>query len=81
MTRKPTNPKRSRAVRKALEREGSAAASHEAISRQARASARKRGSAALHRAAEKAVRTKGPVERREAARKAARTRARRAKPT
>ena len=39
------SPKRSRASRAALEREGSAAASHEALSRQARAAAAKRRAA------------------------------------
>jgi hypothetical protein len=50
---------RSRATHKALEREGSEAASHTALSRQAHRAARARGSADLRRAAEKAVRTKG----------------------
>ena len=70
------SPTRSRAARRALEGEGSAAASHEALSRQAHRSARKRGAADLDRAARKAVRTKGAAGRSEAARKAARTRAR-----
>ena len=72
--RKP-NPKRSRATLEALKREGTAAASHEALSRHARTSARQRGSESLHRAAEKAVRTKGAAGRHDAAIKAARTRA------
>jgi Family of unknown function (DUF6496) len=55
------SPRRSRAMHRRLEREGHAAASPEALSRQARASARKRT----------------PAERSAAARKAARTRARR----
>lgn len=55
--RKP-NPKRSRATLGALQHEGTAAASHQALSRQAHASARKRGSANLHKAAEKAARTR-----------------------
>jgi hypothetical protein len=75
-TKSKPNPKRSRAAHRALEREGSAAASHEAISRQVKASARKRGSANRRRAAQKAARTKGSVGRRNAAVKAARTRAR-----
>ena len=66
--------KRSRAISAALKREGSSAASHTALSRQAHASARKRGPEARHQAAMKAVRTKGPAELREEARKAARTR-------
>ena len=55
-----TSPRRARAVRRALKREGRSAASHEALARQAKSAAR----------------TKGPSERRAAARKAARTRAR-----
>ena len=56
-SRKP-NPTRSQASLRALQREGSAAASHEAISKQTKASARQRGSADLHRAAVKAARTR-----------------------
>jgi hypothetical protein len=56
-SQKPS-PTRSRATRAALEREGSEAASHTALSRQAHRAARTRGSADLKRAAEKAVRTK-----------------------
>lgn len=56
------NPKRSRAATKALKREGSSAASHLAISRQVKSSARQRG----------------PAKRKQAANKAAQTRARRA---
>ena len=73
--RKP-NSRRSRATHRALEREGTAAASHEAISLQVKTSARKRGSTNRRRAAQKASRTKGSVGRRNAAIKAARTRAR-----
>lgn len=69
---------RSRATTRALKREGSAAASHAALSRQARGSARKRGPAKRRAAAQKAVRTKGAEGRRRAAVKAAHTRARRA---
>ena len=72
-----TNPTRSRATRRALKREGTAAASHTALSRQARASARLRGPASRRKAAMKAVRTKGAAGRHSAAVKAARTRARR----
>jgi hypothetical protein len=72
--RKP-NPTRSRATTEALEREGTAAASHKALSRQTRSSARQRGAANLRRAARKAVRTKGAEGRHDAAVKAARTRA------
>jgi hypothetical protein len=55
--RKP-NAKRSRATLGALKREGTAAASHEALSRQAHKSARQRGSANRHDAAVKAARTR-----------------------
>jgi hypothetical protein len=71
--RKP-NPTRSRAAHQALEGEGTAAASHEALSRQAHSSAQRRGSANRRGAAQKAVRTKGAAGRHDAAVKAARTR-------
>jgi len=70
------NPRRSRATEQALKREGSAAASHRALSRHAKSSARQRGAANLSAAAKKAVRTKGHAERSAAAKKAARTRQR-----
>jgi len=70
------SPKRSRATRAALKREGRGAASKKALSKQASTSARRRGPAARSAAARKAVRTKGPAVRSQAARKAARTRAR-----
>jgi len=73
--RKP-NPTRSRATSRALKREGSSAASHAALSRHSKASARQRGSANRRAAARKAVRTKGAAGRRRAAAKAARTRSR-----
>jgi len=73
--RKP-NPRRSRATLGALKREGKAAASHEALSRHARSSARQRGSQSRRTAARKAVQTKGKTGRHNAAVKAARTRAR-----
>ncbi|HLK64240.1 MAG TPA: DUF6496 domain-containing protein [Bryobacteraceae bacterium] len=72
------NAKRSRATTNALKREGSAAASHTALSRQSRGSAKRRGSAARKQSAQKAVRTKGASGRKQAAAKAARTRARKA---
>jgi Family of unknown function (DUF6496) len=75
--RRPPSPRRSRAIEKALEREGRAAASPEALARQAREAARRRGPAKRKAAAKKAVRTKGPQVRRAAARKAAKTRQRR----
>ncbi len=56
--RKPSAT-RSRATRGALKREGSNAASHSAISRQALSSARRRTSAERSRAAKAAARTKG----------------------
>ena len=56
-TRKPS-PRRSRATRKALEREPRAAATTTALSRQAHASARRRGPAARKAAARKAAQTR-----------------------
>ncbi len=52
------SPRRSRAVTAALQHEGRRAASHAALSRQARASARKRGAAGRSRTAQKAARTR-----------------------
>jgi hypothetical protein len=69
------SPKRSRAIRTALQREGRRAASHLALSRQPHASARSRSASSRSRAAQQAVRTKGTKGLRGAARKAARTRA------
>jgi hypothetical protein len=74
---KKTSAKRSRAVSGVLKHEGHSAASHSALSKQARQSARVRGSAARKAAAKKAARTKGAEGRRQAARKAAKTRQRR----
>lgn len=71
----PPSPKRSRATTKALEREGSSAASGAALSRQARTSAARRGPADRSAAAKRAARTKSGAQRSQAARKAARTRA------
>ena len=68
--------RRSRAIRRALSREGTSAASHAALSKQAKAAARRRPAKERSAAARKAAQTKGPVKRRAAARKAARTRAR-----
>jgi len=68
------SPRRSRAIRDALKSEGHAAATHSALARQARQSARRRGPAARKAAARKAVATKGPEVRKAAARKAAATR-------
>ena len=50
---------RSRGTTRALRRESTGAASHSAISKQAKRSARRRGPADRHRAARAAVRTKG----------------------
>jgi hypothetical protein len=66
--------RRSRAVGRALKREGPSAASRDSLSRQARAAARKRSSAARRRSAARAVRTKGKKRRSRAVRKAAPTR-------
>jgi hypothetical protein len=68
-------PKRSKAIHRALEREGRSAASHEQLSKQAQAAARKRTASERSAAAKKAAKTKGPAERSQAAKKAARTRA------
>jgi Family of unknown function (DUF6496) len=73
-----SSPRRARAVRNALKREGRAAASRPSLSRQARTAASRRSPSARSAAARKAARTKGPAVRRAAAKKAARTRARRA---
>jgi hypothetical protein len=72
--RRPTSMRRRRAMEGVLEREGRGAASHQALSSQARSAAARRGPADRSRAAKKAVRTKGPAKRRAAAKKAARTR-------
>lgn len=78
--RKPS-PKRSRAVKGALKREGHSAASHEALAKQGKSAARSRSAASRSRAAKKAVATKGPEVRKAAAKKAAATRKRRASTT
>ncbi len=71
---KAPNPERSKATLEALEREPGTSASHQALSRQAHASARRRGPASLRNAAQKAAKTKGAEGRHQAAVKAARTR-------
>jgi hypothetical protein len=73
--KKSVSRTRSRATTKALKREGHAAGSSTALSRQATAAAKKRTAAERSAAARKAARTKGPEKRSAAARKAARTRA------
>jgi hypothetical protein len=65
---------RSRAIARALQREGRGAASRSALSRQAQRAARRRDPAARKAAARKGVATKGPARRKAAARKAAATR-------
>ena len=55
---KKPSPRRSRATRQALKREGHAAASSKALSRQASSAARKRSAASRSQAAKKAARTR-----------------------
>lgn len=71
------SPRRARAVRHALQKEGRSAASRRALARQAKSAARRRTRSSRRAAARKAARTKGPQVRRKAARKAATTRQRR----
>src|SRR5216117_2665101 len=68
---KPASPRRSRAIRAALKREGHTAASKSALARQAKSAAHKRTAGARSAAARKAAKTKGPSLRSAAARKAA----------
>lgn len=75
--KKKVSRRRSRATTGALKREGRAAASKKALSRQATGASRRRTAAERSAAARKAARTKGPQQRSAAAKKAARTRARR----
>jgi hypothetical protein len=70
--------KRSAASRNALKREGSAAASEPALSRQAKTAAARRTPQERSASAREAAQTKSPAERSAAAQKAARTRARHA---
>jgi hypothetical protein len=74
--RKAPSPKRSRAVSRALKRESTRTASHQALASQARSSARRRGPAARERAAQRAVRTKGREGQSRSVKKGARTRSR-----
>jgi hypothetical protein len=71
-----TSAKRSRAVSKALKREGHSAASPRALAKQATGAAKRRSASQRSASARKAVQTKGAAKRSSAARKAARTRAR-----
>jgi hypothetical protein len=66
---------RSRAVTRALQREGRFAVSQDALAKQARTAAARRSRSERSAAARKAVKTKGPAGRSAAARKAAHTRA------
>lgn len=75
-TKRSPSRRRSKAVRRALKREGHSAASPRSLSRQAHASARRRSAAQRSAAARKGARTKGRRERSAAAKKGARTRAR-----
>lgn len=72
---KKVSRRRSAATERALEKEGSAAASPRALSMHARKAAKRRTAAERSASAKEAARTKGPTERKAAARKAARTRA------
>jgi len=72
----PISHTRSVASEKALKREPKNTVSHSALSRQARAAAKKRSAKDRSASARKAAITKGPAERKAAARKAAKTRAR-----
>ncbi|MDX2089982.1 MAG: DUF6496 domain-containing protein [Kofleriaceae bacterium] len=76
--RKPSR-RRARATMSALQREGRAAGSHRALSRQARGAAKRRTHTQRSRSARQAVATKGATARSQAARKAARTRQRNAR--
>lgn len=69
----PPSAKRSRAIHRALEREGKAAASSAALSKQAHSAARQKTAGERSAAAKKAAQTKGPAARHAAALKAVRT--------
>ena len=71
----PVSRTRSRARVKALKKESTTTASHNALSKQVHAAAMKRSASERSAAARKAARTKGPRKRSAAAKKAARTRA------
>jgi hypothetical protein len=70
----PVSKTRSQAREKALKKEGTAAASPQALSKQAKTAAAQRPASDRSNAARKAAATKGPAERSAAAKKAARTR-------
>jgi len=71
--KRPPSARRSRAIHRALKREGHGAASHTALAKQAHSAARQRTAGERSAAARKAVRTKGPKVRHMAAMKAVRT--------
>ena len=73
----PISPKRSRARVKALKREGRTAVSRKALSRQGHAAAMERTASDRSAAARKAAKTKGAQKRSQAAKKGARTRTKR----
>ena len=75
--RAPT-PERARASERALQREGSAAASPQALAEHAHAAASRRSASQRSESARRAAKTKGPRKRAAAARKAAHTREARA---
>lgn len=72
---KKPSARRSRAVTKALQREGHSAASRRALSRQAHSAAKKRTAAERSGSAKKAARSRTAGQRSASAKKAARTRA------
>jgi hypothetical protein len=74
--RKRVSAKRSRAMKRRLQREGTSAASKKALSRHARKAASKRSKAARSASAMKGVHKRSHAERSASAKKAARTRAR-----
>jgi Family of unknown function (DUF6496) len=71
--RRAPSAKRSAATQHALEREGTSAASHASLARQAHTAAQQRTAGERSAAAEKAAQTKGSKRRHEAAMKAVRT--------
>jgi hypothetical protein len=75
----PISATRSRASARALKREPTVAASHTALSRQAKAAAAKRSPAERSAAAKKAAKTKGQKVRSKAAKKAVQKRARKSR--
>ena len=73
LPKRPPSAKRSRAIHRALQREGTSAASKTALSKQAHAAAGQRTAEERSPAARKAAKTKGPGERHAAAMKAVQT--------